>query len=286
MNKDLHCLINNLPNIGDYKKSLIMIKGNNMFVTIGAATNSGVVGEDNLWIKDNPLFYDLTPFSITLSKINFGISKTGAFAPYGISNKNEIQPNNFPGNSSVLIYNLDMGLSESYAWGIRNIEGLDCNSRGEIIAVVGGIEDRGLRPIKGDSDYIYKIDKGVWYGFPDFTGGDPVTSPRFSLDMDKSPKMLLQIEPSSNPPAPIYVYKNISALGTLAIDKTGAISNVNTKYFYDKKGNIVYSLNDKQILKEEIKFARYNYINSIKFFNSSLYLLDSKSGYLEAVSKK
>ncbi len=54
-------LINNLPNVGDYNKSLILINDDYLYLTIGAATNSAVVGKDNKWFSSSPFFCDVSP---------------------------------------------------------------------------------------------------------------------------------------------------------------------------------------------------------------------------------
>ena len=40
--------------------------------------------------------------------------------------------------------------------------------------------DTTVRGIKNDRDYIYEINGDRWYGWPDYSGGDPITSPRFT----------------------------------------------------------------------------------------------------------
>lgn len=77
----------------------------------------------------------------------------------------------FPGNASLIKLTLSNNNIETFAWGLRNINGMNVNSEGKIFAVVGGMEDRGLRPVKGDYDYIYEIQEGKWYGWPDYSGG-------------------------------------------------------------------------------------------------------------------
>ena len=47
------------------------------------------------------------------------------------------------------------------------------------------MEDSGVRAVKDDVDYIYDIKERAWYGWPDFSGGDPITSPRFSDGTNK-----------------------------------------------------------------------------------------------------
>ncbi len=283
--KETSEIIKNLPNYGDYNKSLIRVSEGYLFVTIGSATNSGVVGLDNSWINDFPLNHDTSPKSITIKGINFGEEKTGAFVSYKSKNiKGQIITQHMPGNSSILIYNLKTGAQGTFAWGIRNIKGLDFSSQGKIIASVGGMEDRGLRPVKGDSDYIYAIKKNAWYGFPDYAGGDPISSPKFKGITNSTIPFILDQHPTTNPPAPIYQHESVDGLVGVSVDTQGILGENDCIYFYEKNDNSVYSFNSANALKEKINFAGDTYISSMKFFNK-LILLDSKSGYLISMEK-
>ncbi|MBV7273243.1 PQQ-dependent sugar dehydrogenase [Clostridiaceae bacterium UIB06] len=284
--KKLMEALSNLPNYGDYKNSLIKIKGDYMYVTIGAVTNSGVVGEDNTWVKDTPYIHDITPKDITLKGLDFGKDKTGAFQSYRTKSINgQIIPEHFPGNASVLIYNLKTGNSETFAWGIRNITGMDFTNEGKLIAAVGGMENRGSRPVKGDSDYLYEIKKGVWYGWPDYSGGDPVTSPRFKGGANGL-QFILENHPTTNPPGPMYQNKNPNSIVSLAIDNTGALGEKNCIYFYDKFNNELYGFNGTGSIKECVKFNQNVQILSLKFAAKEFLILDGNSGYLYSIEKE
>ncbi|MCS4474055.1 hypothetical protein JQ031_14670 [Clostridium botulinum] len=50
-----------MPNVGDYNKSLILINDDYLYLTVGAATNSAVVGKDNKWLSSSPFFCDVSP---------------------------------------------------------------------------------------------------------------------------------------------------------------------------------------------------------------------------------
>jgi hypothetical protein len=278
-------IIENLPNYGDYNCSLIKIIGEYLFVTIGSATNSGVVGMDNDWLKDYPQNHDITPERITIKGINFGEKKTGAFVSYKTRNiKGQIITEHVPGNSSIMIHNLSTGAEETFAWGIRNMKAIDFTSEGQILVTVGGMEDRGLRPVKGDSDYIYIIKKNAWYGFPDYTGGDPISSPKFKGLNNKTIPFILEQHPTTNPPAPIYQHSAVDSLVGLTIDKKAIIGEKNCIYFYERIDNSIYSLNKIGALKEKVNFEKGAYISSMKFFNN-LIVLDSKNGYLISIEK-
>lgn len=278
-------IIKNIPNYGDYNKSLVRINGDYLFVTIGAATNSGVVGLDNKWLDNYPQNHDITPKSITVKGIDFGGIKTGAFAAYQTRNiKGQMITEHLIGNSSIIIYNLKTGAQGNFAWGIRNMMGIDFNSEGKVLVTVGGMEARGLRPVKGDSDYIYQIKKNTWYGFPDYAWGDPISSPKFSNSANKTIPAILDNHPTTNPPAPIYQHKSVDSLVGLAIDRVGILGDKDCIYFYEKNDNRIYSLNKNSAVKEKVDFEKGTYITSMKFFNN-LIVLDSKNGYLISIEK-
>lgn len=286
-NKELKVLINNIPNFGDYNKSNIKINEGRIFITIGAATNSGVVGDDNLWKNKYPYFCDISPRNLILSGINFGTDGQG---PFMMENSRSVKGQQIsahkPGNSEIITYDIETGKIEDYATGIRNVTGFDFNSEGYIFAGIGGMENRGLRPIFGDSDYIYRIDKGVWYGFPDFSGGDDIRSPRFNVNGINRNLYIMESHPSDNPPAPIYQHKNLNALGPLAIDTNSAIGYKDDIYFYDKMENIIYKLNNLGVLSKCIILDKSSDISSIKFCKGYLLILDRGKGAVYKIKKK
>lgn len=274
-------IIRNLPNFGDYKKSIIKINKEYLYVTIGASTNSGVVSKDNKWLEDNPYNYDISPYKIVLKGLNFGYSKTGAFVSYKTKSiQGQIIPGHFPGNASIIIYNLKTKECTTYAWGIRNVKGLDFDSKERMIASIGGMENRGERAVKGDTDYIYILKYKNWYGWPDYSGGDPITSPKFKSNENEVIPFVLENHPTENPRAPLYVHKNLSSLKALAVDKKGTLGQIDSIYFYDDKDKNICSINEKGILKEKIKFQNKNKISSIKYLNDKIIFLDYNTGNL------
>lgn len=285
--KKLDKLFDDIPNFGDYKDVIIKIKNGYLYASVGSATNSGVVGTDNVWMIDNPFGHDITPKVITISGQMFGGNTTGAFTPFNTKNiKGQIIPEHFPGNSSVIIYNLKTRMSENYAYGIRNIKGMDFNSEGKLIATVGGMENRGLRPVKGDTDYIFSIEKDKWYGWPDYSGGEPVTADKFTGINNKKISFILEQHPTTNPPKPMYKSDNLNNFGTLAIDAAGILSSKNTIYFYDCKSNEIKYYDKDNKCKTIMSFPNTAYIRSIKFDGDRLMLLNSKEGYFMLLSSK
>jgi len=276
-------LIKDLPNFGDYRDSIIRLNGENLYISIGAATNSGVVGPDNEWLKTNTYNHDITPFNIILSNLKFGNYNTGAFVPYNTKNiENQVIPGHFPGNASIIKLNIKTLKSESFAWGIRNVKGMDFDSTGKLFATVGGMENRGLRPIQHDYDYLFEIKKDKWYGWPDYSGGDPINSPRFNK---VSNSFIIEKQPTVNPPAPIYQNKYLGTLKALAIDKKSDLGELDSMFFYDEKLNSISALTKEGNLKEKIVLNNKSDVKSIRFYESSLMILDSKSGYILQVSR-
>lgn len=280
-NSTLEERITGLPDIGDYNCKIIKINDNKIYISIGAATNSGVVGNDNLWLKDHPEGRDIMPYTVVLNGVNFGTEESGAFVPYKIkTTPGEKIIGKDIGTSTVTTYDLKNNKLETYAYGIRNITGMDFDSNNNLIAAVGGMEDRGLRPVKGDNDYIYLIQKGYWYGFPDYSGGDPIDSPRFNDGSNLTLTYILKEHPNINPSAPIYINKNLSSISALTVDKEGVLGRMNNIYFIDKTDKSLYDLNIKGVVKNEVEFKENININSMKFINKKLYVLDSNSGNL------
>lgn len=278
-NKSSRVLLDNVPNFGDYKETKLIINGDNLYIAIGAATNSGVVGEDNKWLKENPFGCDIPVKDIKLKGSNFNENKTGAFVPYGTKNvKDQIITGHFPGNASLIKLTLSNNNIETFAWGLRNINGMNVNSEGKMFAAVGGIEDRGLRPVKSDYDYIYEIQEGKWYGWPDYSGGDPINSPRFSLGGKNKLDFLLEDPPTANPPAPFYQHKSCSSITSMTIDSSGNLGQRDSIYFYDLRDNILYELNTSGILTEQINFPEPCNITSLNIFSNNLLMFDKQHG--------
>ncbi|MEY8762870.1 MULTISPECIES: hypothetical protein [Clostridium] len=279
-------LLKNIPNYGDYKDSLLRINGDCIYISIGSATNSAVVGDDNKWVKENFYAHDVTPEDITLGGINFGKYRRGAFQSYNTrSLKGQIVPKHFPGNASVITYDINNGNSETFAWGIRNINGMDFTSTNKLICSVGGMENRGSRPVVGDTDYIYEIKKGIWYGWPDYSGGDPVISPKFKSVKGSPLQFVLDNHPSTNPPAPLYQHKNVGTLGSIAVDSSGNLKSKDCIFFYDNSDNMIYSSRGAGSPLAEIELGKNSIISSMKICDESLMILDEKEGYLYSIKR-
>lgn len=285
--KEESTLLGGLPNLGDYNKSVLKIYNDCLYISVSSNTNSGVCGSDNTWIAKYPYGHDITPKDIILKGINYGQEKTGSFCAYKTMNvQKQIVPGHFPGNGTIVVYNLKNKSADTFAWGIRNITGMDINNEGRIFAGVGGMEDRGLRPIIGDSDYIYEIKKNTWYGWPDFSGGDPVTSPRFNKSKSNNVGYILENHPTETPPAPLYQHSSLGKLYGIAIDKHGYLGDISNIYFSDSEENAIYSIGKSIIPVKIARLQGNEKISCMKFIGKGLNILDETSGRLYAITNK
>lgn len=275
-NNKLDEVLKEIPYEGNYLNRNLIIKDKKILLSIGTATNSGVAydsGDYNI----NKIPYDKSPINITLNGFNYGEKKTGAFMPYGNSSAEgqKIKAEDI-GNGSIIEINIDKRNFILYACGIRNIKGWDLDSDENLIAIVGGMENLGNRPINRDFDYLYKIDKGKWYGWPDFSGGDPISSPRFKGENVVS--RLIANPPNKTVPAPLYQYDKLGAIKYLAIDKDGKVIGKDSKIFYDSKDNMISALNSDGTINQLLKLKNESRITGIKYYKDSFYILDSGIG--------
>lgn len=287
LTKETEECVTEIPNVGDYTDMDIKIKDKYIFISIGAATNSGVVGNDNEWIKEYPMERDHSSQKLILNGTNFGEYNTGAFREKGKESfKDQIIEKDEIGNSSVLIYNIESKAYETFAWGIRNITGFDFSSKEKLYAIVGGMEDRGERPVKNDVDYIYEINKSEWYGFPDYSGGDPISSPRFQDEGGKTQNFVLQKHPRTKIEAPVYQHDKVSALKNIAIDKDGKLGEKDDMFFYDSVEKIIYSGGVQKSPKKFVSLGNKSDIKSIKFSKDGLKILESSQGNIYEIKKE
>lgn len=225
-----------LPSYGDYNNSRVDFDSDNkMYFGIGSATNSGVVGNDNLWVVNYPQFHDFPGSYIILNGQNFPTPNvlsaahetiyTGAFNMYGEANQAfEFRKGTNRATGSILRSNIDGSDLELVAWGLRSVSYIKFyNNR--LFASNNGFDIRGSRPIANAPDELYIINEGAWYGFPDFSAGEPVTNPRFKPDGGTQPEFLLYSHPSI-PPKPYAIFPPDSTIIGFDINQNRSFSTI------------------------------------------------------------
>lgn len=264
-------LINGLPNNGLNYKTNIILNEDYLYISIGSNTNSGVVDENN---KNED------KASFEWESTGIGYNNNYAFVPFGekVIEGQKIKESVLS-NASILRYDLNNNEFITYATGIRNVEGLAINSLGKLTAIIGGMEDRGVRAVKDDADYIYDIKEKAWYGWPDFSGGDPITSPRFSDGTNKL-SFVIANHPTEVTLAPRYQHDKVTALKGLAIDYEGECFPKDTVIFADNVDNYIYVLTENGTSKAIVALDKDSHIEKIKYNDANIYILDSKGGCL------
>lgn len=217
-------IINGLPSDGDYSNCRVVFgRDGKMYFGVGTATNSGVVGLDNRWTFECPFFHDYPGDYILLNGQNFPsenamlpyadeLTYTGAFSPYGVANfPNETRKKELRASGSILRSNIDGSDLELVAWGLRSVSFLRFDNAGRLFASNDGFDIRGSRPIANAPDEFQLITFGKWYGWPDYSGGEPVTLPKFKPEGGAQPEFLLSIHPDA-PSRPFAVFPNNSTI--------------------------------------------------------------------------
>jgi glucose/arabinose dehydrogenase len=216
-------IIMGLPSNGDHYNSPVCFSPDNkLYFGQGTVTNSGVVGNDNIWLTTSPLLCDYPGDYIMLYGQNYETANilteelpddtaiTGAFSPYGISNLPfETRKKYIKASGSILRSNLDGSNLEQVAWGFRNPSFLKFDISGQLFAGNNGYTAVGSRPIENATDDFYYVNPGVWYGWPDFSGGEAVSLPRFRPNGGNQPDLLLKNQPNI-PPKPFVSFPSNS----------------------------------------------------------------------------
>ncbi|MDQ4078395.1 MAG: superoxide dismutase family protein [Chloroflexota bacterium] len=170
-----------------------------MYVTVGPATNAGVVGPDLApWVMQSPDLHTTVCQDIVLTGRNFrtpdfrtmddpnDMTVTGAFVPFGtVTTPGQVIPGTDKCGGSILVFdpNNAEATIHPYAWGFRNLLGLawDPNT-GEMYVAQNGYDIRGARSVNDEWDPTYRVREGAWYGWPDFSATfEPVTDPKFAV---------------------------------------------------------------------------------------------------------
>ena len=212
-----------LPAQGDHAADHIVIgKDNRLYWGEGSATNSGVVGEDNLnatgWLKNHPTFHDIPCKDIVLSGQNWtskdvlgadpnATVSTGPYLQFGTAaTPGQVIKGQLPCTSAVLSANQDGTGLQMVAWGFRNPYGVqfapdDSVLKGSLVVANNGADVRGSRPIESDGDDVFVVVPGGWYGWPDVLDEQPTTEPRFVPADPKNAVVAMALSSPTQPDA-------------------------------------------------------------------------------------
>ena len=206
-------VVGGLPSLGDHHTNGPVVGPDGViYFGQGTATNSGVVGVDNYdygWLARRPSVHDVPCDDVTLTGQNFvsidplsqtvrDRTETGAFTPFGTSTtEGQRVAGQTPCSGAIFRIKPGGGLLELVAWGLRNPFGLAFDEKGRLFATDNGYDDRGSRPVWGTGDFLYLVQHGMWYGWPDYAGGVPISA--FKPPGREQPDFLLARHPNEAP---------------------------------------------------------------------------------------
>ncbi|NLK96401.1 MAG: hypothetical protein GX275_14645 [Clostridiales bacterium] len=187
-------------------------------------------------------------------------------------------------NGGLYEFNTKTKEITSFASGIRGITGMDINSKGEIIALFSGINNNDERKINRDTDYIYKVDKGEWYGFPDFSGGNYITSPRFKGNTLVEP--ILKTPVKKIVKGPLMEGNTLDSLNEMAIDSEGKVLERDGILYCNNKDKLISAFLDENIKINILKLQNKSKIEDIIYDSNGFYILDSGVGIIYLLHEK
>lgn len=212
---DKSVLVDSLPSLGDHHTNGPVVGPDGwLYFGQGTATNSGIVGPDNAafgWLERFPDFHDIPCEDVTLAGRNMITPNplmraadevsTGAYVPFGTAtHRGQVIPGEVPCSGAVLRVRPDGGPVELVAWGLRNPYGLAFAPDGRLFVTENSYDNRGSRPVWGTADYLWQVEQGRWYGWPEFAGGVPIDV--FDPPGEGAPISLLAESPG-DPPDPV-----------------------------------------------------------------------------------
>ncbi|HLU70752.1 MAG TPA: hypothetical protein VKZ82_01115 [Nonomuraea sp.] len=233
-------LVDGLPGPGNYHTNTPIVgPDRKLYFGQGAMSNLGVIGLDAYelgWLRRLPHAHDVPGLDIVLagadavtpdplSDVPGARARTGAFVPFGTPTEaGQRISAAVPCTAAVMRCDLDGGGLEVVAWGLRNAFGLGFLPDGRLLALDQGADDRGSRPIGNAPDLLFEVRPGRWYGWPDFVGGEPVTSPRFRPERGPQPTFVLARHDELPPPErPLLAFEPHVAATKFAVAPSGTL---------------------------------------------------------------
>ena len=199
--KEFKTIINGLPSWGEFLNAKPIFKDDKMYFFLSTQGNSGVI--EKHWIKvidlfNKPMAKEIPGEDVELTGENYwvptkGVSivkedsiQTGVYSELGHKTKNgEVIKGQKMANGAFFESDLDGSNIRRLAWGLRSSFGYRFNAKGELYTTMNSANPMPPRGLFFDYEPVYKIEEGVWYGWPDFYSGIPITDKRFEIKKEK-----------------------------------------------------------------------------------------------------
>lgn len=195
-------IVNGLPSWGEFLNAKPIFKDNKMYFFLSTQGNSGV--QEEHWVKvidqfNKPGAKEIPGEDITLTGENYWVPTkeigivnadsvyTGVYSKLGEkTEKGQIIKGEKICNGAFYEANIDGSNIKRLAWGLRSSFGYRFGPTGELVTTMNSANPMPPRGLYFDYEPIYKIEEGVWYGWPDFYSGIPITDKRFEYKREKS----------------------------------------------------------------------------------------------------
>jgi glucose/arabinose dehydrogenase len=235
-------IVSGLPSYGDHHTNgPVAGPDGALYFGQGTATNSGVVGLDNYdfgWLERRHDFHDIPCADVTLTGRNFTTrnpltpapddeATTGAYVPFGTPTQaGQVVRGQIPCNGAVFRVPASGGELQLVAWGFRNPFGLAFAPDGTLYLTENSFDERGSRPVFGTGDVLYRVERGKWYGWPDYHAARALSDTQWYKSKGKpAPGFVLASHPGV-PPAPIAVLGVHSSSNGLDFSRNAAFGHV------------------------------------------------------------
>lgn len=189
-------IIDGLPCWGEFlnAKAIFGPDGKMVFF-ISTQGNSGVI--ESHWIKvirtfHKPGAHEIPGEDVTLRGINYAAPKepgkpketvpTGVYVPLGTTTElGQVIAGQKICNGAFYRAEPDGSNIERICWGLRSCFGYRFSPEGTLVTTQNSGNPMPPRGIRYDLESIYAIEEGLWYGWPDYFSGIPITDPRFEV---------------------------------------------------------------------------------------------------------
>jgi glucose/arabinose dehydrogenase len=244
-------IVDGLPSLGDHHTDGPALGPDGwVYFGQGTATNSGVVGTDNHdfgWLDRHRDFHDVPCRDVTLTGQTFRSEDpktgdevvTGAYQAYGTAGATTV-PGQAKCSGAVFKVRPDGSDLTLVAWGFRNPFGLAFDPKGQLWVTDNGYDDRGSRPVFGASDWLWRVEEGAWYGWPDHADGRRLGAARWKPPGHPRPEPLIANPPEGpRQPAAIFgVHSSADGLDFSRSERFGYVGQAFVALFGDQAGGV------------------------------------------------